>query len=120
MIRVLRAAVRNRRLAEGAILHSDRGGEYACAAYQHEIARIGARQSLSRSGSCLENAPAEAFSATLKTEIGRPSWPTRQAAVDALDQWIKFYNTRRLHSIIGYRTPTDARIQHGRHAAASE
>ena len=121
VIRALHATVRNKHLAKGAVLHSDRGTEHTCTAYRHEIARIGARQSLSRSGSCLDNAPAEAFFATLKTEIGRLFWPTRQAAIDALDQWIEFYNTRRLHSTIGYRTPVDARVQVlARVAAAQE
>ena len=46
VIRALSTAANNRRLAKGAILHSDRGVEYTCAAYRHEIARIGARQSL--------------------------------------------------------------------------
>ena len=118
VVRALHAAVRTRRLAKGAVLHSDRSVEYTCTAYRHEITRISAQQSPSRSGSCLDNAPAEAFFATLKAEIGRPSWPTREAAVDTVDQWIKFYNTRRLHSSIGYRTPADARIQDGRRAIA--
>jgi len=97
---------------------SDRGAEYTCAAYRHEIVRIGARQSLSRSGTCLDNAPAEAFFATLKAEIGQVFWTTREAAVDAIDHWIGlFSNTRRLHSTIGYRTPTEARLQHHDHTA---
>lgn len=113
VIRALHAAIRNGYLANGAILHSDRGSEYTSAAYRHEIARIGARQSLSRSGSCLDNAPAEAFFATLKAEIGRACLTTRKAAVDSIDHWIGlFYNTRRLHSTIGYRAPTEARLQH--------
>jgi len=74
---------------------------------------MGARQSLSRSGSCLENAPAESFFASLRTEIGRRFWTTRRVAVDAIDRWVGvFYNTRRLHSAIGYRTPAEARLQH--------
>jgi transposase InsO family protein len=113
VIRALHAASHNGYLAKGAILHSDRGSEYTCAAYRHEVARIGARHSLSRSGSCLDNAPSEAFFATLKAEIGQAFWTTRQAAVDAIDRWIgSFYNTRRLHSTIGYRTPAEARIQY--------
>jgi transposase InsO family protein len=76
VIRALSAAVRNGRLVKGLVLYSDRGSEYACATYQREIARIGARQSLSRSGSCLDAALAEAFFATLKAEIGRLSWST--------------------------------------------
>jgi putative transposase len=119
VIRALRTAAICRHLAKGAVLHSDRGVEYTSAAYRREVARIGAQQSLSRSGSCLDNAPAETFFATLKTEIGRLSWSTRQTAVHALDQWITLYNNLRLHSSIGYRAPMDARIRRRRHVAAA-
>ena len=67
----LAMASRAGRLAEDATVHTDRGAQYTAAANRRELARVGARQSLSRSGSCLDNAPAESFFASLKTEIGR-------------------------------------------------
>jgi len=113
VIAALGTALRTGHLAEGATVHTDRGAQYTSGAYRRELARMGARQSLSRSGSCLENAPAESFFASLRTEIGRRFWTTRRVAVDAIDRWVGvFYNTRRLHSAIGYRTPAEARLQH--------
>jgi len=110
---VLRMAFRAGRLVKDSIVHTDRDSHHTSAAYRRELARTGARQSLSRSGSCLDNAPAESFFATLKSEIGQRVWNTQCAAADAIDQWIgQFYNTRRLHSTIGYHTPAEARIQH--------
>ncbi len=103
------------RLAKDVTVHTDRGVQYTSSAHRRELARMGARQSLSRSGSCLDNAPAESFFASLKTEIGRQFWTTRRLAVDAIDRWIGvFYNRRRLHSAISYRTPIEARLQHCR------
>lgn len=108
-IAALRAAVRSGHLAEDAIMHTDRGAQYTCSVYRRELAQIEARQSLSRRGSCLDNAPAESFFASLKSEIGRRYWTTREAAVRALDTWIgTFYNSERLHSAIAYLTPDQA------------
>lgn len=108
-IAALRAAVRSGHLAKDAIMHTDRGVQYTCFVYRRELAQIGARQSLSRTGSCLDNAPAESFFASLKSEIGQRYWTTREAAVRALDSWIgTFYNSERLHSAIAYLTPDQA------------
>ena len=61
------------------------------------------RQSTSRTGSCLDGAAAESFFATIKAEIGRTFWPDRAAARRDIENWIKSYNERRLHSSIGYQ-----------------
>jgi transposase InsO family protein len=62
---------------------------------------------MSRTGDCYDNALAESFFATLKTElIDRQPWPTRRAARQAIFDWIEgFYNRQRLHSALGYRSP---------------
>ena len=67
------------------------------------------RQSTSRTGSCLDGAAAESFFATIKAEIGVTAWPDRATARRDIENWIKFYNERRLHSSIGYLTPTETR-----------
>ena len=67
------------------------------------------RQSTSRIGSCLDGAAAESFFATLKVEIGVDCWPDRVTARRDIENWINFYNERRLHSALGYRTPTESR-----------
>ncbi len=62
---------------------------------------------MSRTGDCYDNALAESFFATLKTElVDRQPWPTRRAARHAIFDWIEgFYNRRRLHSALGYHSP---------------
>ena len=66
-------------------------------------------QSLSRRHQCWDNAVAESFFATLKTElIYRHSWPTRTAVRRAVFEFIEvFYNRRRRHSSLGYCSPVD-------------
>jgi transposase InsO family protein len=61
---------------------------------------------MSRRGNCFDNAPTESFFRTLKVELDETVWPTRQAAVRAVSDFIEdFYNTRRLHSTLDYQTP---------------
>jgi transposase InsO family protein len=62
-------AARGRRRMDGVIMHTDRGAEYTSAAFTQACAQLGARRSMSRTGSCLDNAVAESFFATLKVEL---------------------------------------------------
>ena len=64
---------------------------------------------MGRTGTALDNAMAESFVSTLKAELlSRLELPTRQAARTAIFEYLEtFYNTRRLHSSIGYRSPAD-------------
>jgi putative transposase len=103
--RVLRRALTVRRPAPGLIHHSDRGVQYAGHAYQRILHEHGVTCSMSRKGNCWDNAPMESFFATLKREIGQSRWPTRSAAVNAIDAYIAYYNHERLHSALDYRSP---------------
>ena len=96
-------------VAGNAIMHTDRGSQYHSTAYRRALKRLGIRQSTSRTGSCLDGAAAESFFAGVEAEIGTESWPDRAAARRDIENWIKQYNERRLHSSLGYRTPLDAR-----------
>ena len=67
---------------------------------------------MSRKGNCLDNAPMESFFGSLKTElVHRSRFCTRRQARAALFEYIEiFYNRRRRHSSVGYRTPAQARV----------
>jgi len=96
-------------VAGNAIMHTDRGSQYHAKAYRNALRRLEIRQSTGRTGSCLDGAAAESFFATIKTEIGADSWPDRASARRDIENWITAYNERRLHSSLGYKTPTEAR-----------
>lgn len=102
-----------------AIFHSDRGCQYTSAEFARFCKGNRVRTSLGRTGVCWDNAVAEAFFAALKNDMYyRRTWPTRARARFAVAEYIEvFYNRRRLHSSLGYRTPFQALTDH--HAAAT-
>jgi transposase InsO family protein len=100
-------ALTRRRPAGGLVFHSDRGCQYTSAQHARLAKRHGVRLSVGRRGQCWDNAVAESFFSTLKTElIHRQPWPTRKAAHQATFEYIEgWYNTRRRHSSLGYLSP---------------
>jgi transposase InsO family protein len=104
-----------------AIFHSDRGTQYTSAEFTRYCQHKRVRTSLGRTGVCWDNAAAESFFAALKNEMyHRHSWPTRARARFAVAEYIEvFYNRRRLHSALGYRTPLEALTDHHRAATAA-
>src|SRR5262245_36783834 len=96
-----------RRPSPGLLHHSDRGSQYASAEYRAILAGHGAERSMSRAGTCWDNAVAESFFATLKVELGQAAaWPTRARARQAVFDYIElFYNTQRRHSTLGHLSP---------------
>ena len=95
--------------AKGLIYHSDRGSQYAAHDYQQRLKTFGMIPSMSRKGDCYDNAVVESFFHTLKNEeVGDQVYPTREEARRAVIDYIEmFYNSRRLHSFLGYATPND-------------
>jgi putative transposase len=93
-----------------AVFHSDRGTQYTSAEFDAFTAKNDIRRSLGRTGVCWDNAAAESFFATLKNEMyHRQAFTTRARARFAVAEYIEvFYNRRRLHSTLGYRTPLEA------------
>jgi len=82
-------------------------GQYTSAQHARLAKRHGVRLSVGRRGQCWDNAVAESFFSTLKTElIHRQAWTTRKASHQAIFEYIEgWYNTRRRHSSLGYLSP---------------
>ena len=110
----IRMAARNVALPDGAIFHSDRGSNYTSEAFADTLKELGLRQSVGRTGICYDNSLAESTNGALKVElVNREEYPTRAYAMKAISRYIElFYNTRRLHSTLGYRTPQEVMDQY--------
>jgi putative transposase len=102
-------AARNILLPDDAIFHSDRGCQYTSSEFREHLRTIGVRPSVGRTGICYDNAMAESFNASLKNElIHRTAFPTQKHARTAIARYIElFYNNKRLHSGLSYRTPLE-------------
>ena len=100
-------AVHNRQKVSGLLHHSDRGSQYAGAAYQALIQAHRVTPSMSRTGNCYDNAPMESFFSTLKCErVDGSNYQTRAEARTDIFAYIEgFYNRNRLHSSLGYLSP---------------
>ena len=110
----LAMAARNHTLEEDCIMHSDRGTQYTSAEYAAKLNELGLRQSLGRTGICWDNALAESFFASLKNErVHQMVYPTRKKAKEDIARYVElFYNRRRIHSALGYRTPHEVRTEY--------
>jgi putative transposase len=100
-------AVKRRNPAPGLIHHSDRGSQYASGDFQQLLEKHGAICSMSRKGNCWDNAPAESFFSLLKRGVVfHNQYQTRVQARQSIFEYIeRFYNRKRIHSSLGYRTP---------------
>jgi transposase InsO family protein len=115
VIDALAMAIEQRRPPAGLIHHSDRGSQYASAAFQSVLSAHAMVCSMSRKGDCYDNAVMESFFGTLKCELvsfagsaGRGSFATRAEARQAIFEWIEvFYNRQRLHSSLGHKSPAN-------------
>lgn len=105
----LQQALADRRPAAGLLHHSDRGRQYASAAFQALLARHQILPSMSQPGNCYDNATMESFWSTLKSElVHRCAFTDLPQASRALHDYIEnFYNPKRLHSALGFHSPVD-------------
>ena len=103
----LSMALTRRRPGAGLLHHSDRGVQYACGDYRALLNERGIVASMSRSGNCYDNAVAESFFGTLKTELVHGNrCATRDEARASVFEWIEcWYNRKRRHSSLGYLSP---------------
>ncbi len=106
-IRALKMAIAFRSPPKGCIHHTDRGSQYCSHDYQKILRQHGFQVSMSGKGNCYDNAAVETFFKTIKAElIWRQSWDTRRQAEMAIFQYTNgFYNPRRRHSALGWRSP---------------
>lgn len=107
-------------LPDKVVFHADRGTQYASAQIARFAADNGITRSMGKTGICWDNAMAESFFATLKTEFYyRRVWPTKTRARLAVGAWIEDrYNRRRRHSALGQISPVQFELQHCNHTAA--
>ncbi len=112
----LTMAIWRRGNAKDVIVHSDRGSTYASSMYQQQLVSHQLICSMSRKGECLDNAVAESFFGTLKTELcDHEDYKTKAEAKQSLFEYIEvFYNRQRRHSYLGYVSP----VEYERHNAS--
>jgi putative transposase len=115
--KAIEMAARNHQLAGKAIFHSDRGSNYTSHEFAKTLKKLDLRQSVGRTGICYDNALAESFNAALKNElVHRTHYPTRDHARRDIARYIEFwYNSRRRHSALQYRTPQQVRNDYLEH-----
>lgn len=109
VLAALGMARQQRQPGPGLLHHSDRGVQYASRPYRQALQNFGMEASMSRRGNCYDNATMESFWGTLKTElVYRTDYPTREDAKRSIFAWIEtYYNRKRLHSSLGFKSPVD-------------
>jgi putative transposase len=109
VIRALRNALIARRPAEGLLVHTDRGSQYACREYRQFIGENGIVPSMSRKRDCWDNAVAESFFSSIKVELEPEQlWATRCQGRSEIFEYIEaWYNRERRHSTLGYLSPIE-------------
>jgi len=114
-------AARNNALAANAVFHSDRGSNYTSQQFAQTLKKHNLRQSVGRTGICYDNAMAESFFAALKNErVHRTQYPTREHARRDIVRYIEFwYNSKRRHSGLQYRTPLQVHNEYLEQQAAA-
>jgi transposase InsO family protein len=113
--RALSMAVMHRKPAEGLMFHSDRGVQYAAGLFRDHLETYKMIQSMSRKGDCWDNACAESFFATLKTEeVFHRTYRSREEARRSIFEYIAvFYNRHRSHSSLDFLSPEEYELQSG-------
>lgn len=109
IISAFKKAIKNRPIQEGLIFHSDRGSQYASTEFRKLLAKQKCIQSMSRKGNCWDNAVAESFFKTIKSEsLNRYKFENQDEVFSAIFDYIDgWYNTKRIHSSLGGLSPSE-------------
>lgn len=109
VISALQKALGKGLVRAGAIIHSDRGSQYASNGFRELLRTNGLRQSMSSKGNCYDNAQAESFFSRFKTELieGGAFENLEQARSEIFSYIEGYYNRVRLHSGLGYQSPIE-------------
>jgi putative transposase len=105
VLAALREAIAARQPRPGLMHHTDRGGQYAGDQYRLTLARASMLQSMSRADNCYDNAFMESCFGTLKTELQMKPYQDPRLARTEIRNYLRYYNTRRRHSALGYLSP---------------
>jgi putative transposase len=107
--RALKEALLREGFPLGVLVHTDRGSTYCSKDYRKLISEYGCVGSMSRKGNCWDNAVAESFFGILKRELeGINDYFDYQEAYESIFEFIEcWYNLKRLHSTIGYKSPVN-------------
>ena len=111
-LRALNMATALRRPPPGCVHHTDRGSQYCAHEYQKLLRKHGFKVSKSGKGNCYDNSAVESFFKSLKAElVWRRHWHTRRDVEVALFEYINgFYNPRRRHSALGWKSPVASEL----------
>lgn len=113
-VTALQVGIERQRPAEGLICHTDQGSQFASVMFRDHLRDHQIRPSMSRKGNCHDNAVAESFFSNLKNELTHHTiFDDHESAVKAITEYIDvYYNQRRLHQTLGYRTPAQVEALH--------
>jgi len=110
-VKILNQLKENRGDLRECIFHSDRGTQYASKTFKEKLEELGMIQSMSNKGNCYDNAIMESFFATMKAELGE-EFESEYEAYLLINEYINWYNNVRLHSALGYKSPTEFEMEY--------